>query len=167
MPNNPSIIDNGQVVANQWTIVGGDHDDWTQNHIIVPYALWKANHSALADKVAQGKIGLLLAGEHDLLAENEGVTDFAIIAIDFPGFMDGRGFSVGRLLRERYLFTGDLRATGGIIRDQLCYLRRCGFSSFDLSEDIDVESAAQSLNDFTDGYQISVDKPTPLFRRRA
>jgi uncharacterized protein (DUF934 family) len=81
--------------------------------------------------------------------------------------MDGRGFSVARLLRERYGFTGELRASGGVIRDQLCYLQRCGFSSFDLDADINIEAAVESLNDFSEGYQISVDLPTPLFRRRA
>ena len=97
----------------------------------------------------------------------EGIADFALIAINFPGFMDGRGFSVARLLRERYGFTGELRASGGVIRDQLCYLQRCGFSSFDLDADINIEAAVESLNDFSEGYQISVDLPTPLFRRRA
>lgn len=167
MPNNPSIISNGKIVDNQWTIVDAEHTDWSHQYLIVPYDVWQANQSALVDQLRNGTLGLLLAGDHDLDSKHEAITDFALIAIDFPAFMDGRGFSVARLLRERYQFTGELRATGAVIRDQLCYLQRCGFSSFDLAEDIDVASAVESLNDFSDGYQVSVDKPTPLFRRRA
>ncbi|MGS2716821.1 DUF934 domain-containing protein [Eionea flava] len=167
MPNNPSIINNGKIVDNQWTIVDAEHTDWSQHYIIVPYDVWQKNQAALSDQLSNGTLGLLIAGDHDIDNKHEDVARFALIAIDFPAFMDGRGFSIARLLRERYQFTGELRATGAIIRDQLCYLQRCGFSSFDLAEDIDVASAVESLNDFSDGYQVSVDKPTPLFRRRA
>ena len=167
MPNNPLILSRDAVIDNQWIIVGDDHSDFSTDYLIVPYPLWQANKSALAAKVSEGKIGLLLQGDHDINADNEGVSAFTLVAIHFPSFMDGRGFSVARLLRERYQFTGDLRATGGVIRDQLCYLQRCGFSSFDLAEDIDVTAAAESLKDLTEAYQVSADKPAPLFRRRA
>jgi len=167
MPNNTSIIKDGKIVNNQWVIAGEDHSDLSQDYLLLPYSLWIANKANLSQRVSEGKIGLLLEGEHNLQEQNEDIASFALISIRFPGFMDGRGFSVGRLLRERYGFTGDLRACGGVIRDQLCYLQRCGFSSFDLNADIDIETALASLSDFSEGYQISVDLPTPLFRRRA
>jgi uncharacterized protein (DUF934 family) len=167
MPNNPLILNDNDVIDNLWTIVGDDHSDFSQDYLIVPYTLWQTNKSVLTNKVNEGKIGLLLQGEHDIHEENDGVSAFTLIAINFPSFMDGRGFSVARLLRERYQFTGELRATGGVIRDQLCYLQRCGFSSFDLADDIDVTAAAESLKDLTEAYQVSADKPAPLFRRRA
>jgi uncharacterized protein (DUF934 family) len=167
MPNNKSLIKDGTVVNNLWQIVDEDHTDLAQDHIILPYSLWVANQDSLSQRVSEGKVGLLLEGEHNLQEQHESLASFALIAIRFPGFMDGRGFSVGRLLRERYGFTGELRATGSVIRDQLCYLQRCGFSSFDLDDDINVEAALESLSDFSEGYQISVDLPKPLFRRRA
>jgi len=166
MPNNPLILTRDAVIDNQWTIVDEDHSDFTQDYLIVPYPLWQINKSALASKVHSGKMGLLLQGEHAINIENDGVSAFTLIAINFPSFVDGRGFSLARLLRERYQFTGELRATGSVIRDQLCYLQRCGFSSFDLADDIDVSDAAESLNDLTEAYQVSADKPAPLFRRR-
>jgi len=167
MPNNPLILSDSGVTDNQWTIVDGDHSDFSEDYLIVPHTLWQTKKAVLASKLSEGKIGLLLQGEHDIHMENDGVSAFALIAINFPSFMDGRGFSVARLLRERYQFTGELRATGGVIRDQLCYLQRCGFSSFDLADDIDVAAAAESLKDLTEAYQVSADKPAPLFRRRA
>ena len=90
---------------------------------------------------------------------------FPLIAVNFPSFMDGRGFSIGRLLKERYGFTGQLRAIGNAIPDQLFYLKRCGFTSFDLKDGTDLEAACQSLNDFDVSYQSAYDQPEALFRR--
>jgi uncharacterized protein (DUF934 family) len=167
MPNNALIIKDGEIVNNQWQIVDENHSDLSQDYIILPYSLWAVNQSTLSQRVSEGKVGLLLEGDHNLQEQNEGLASFALISIRFPGFMDGRGFSVGRLLRERYAFTGELRAVGGVIRDQLCYLQRCGFSAFDLNDDIDTKAALASLGDLSESYQTSADLPTPLFRRRA
>jgi len=91
----------------------------------------------------------------------------ALIAVDFPAFKDGRGFSTASLLRTRYGFRGDLRAIGDVLIDQLFYLRRVGFSTFALRADQDPASAVAALRTFTDVYQASVDQPLPYFRRRA
>ena len=87
------------------------------------------------------------------------------VEVNFASFMDGRGFSYGRELRERG-YEGELRAVGSFIRDQLTYLGRCGFNAFQMQDETQLESAMASLADFTDGYQASVDRPMPLFRRR-
>src|SRR5690606_12594196 len=102
----------------------------------------------------------------DQLADD--TKDLPLIALNFPVFKDGRAFSSARLLRERYGFTGELRAVGHFIRDQLCYLRRCGVNAFDFGDQaVDLELAIQSLRDFTEYYQAASDEPLPLFRRRA
>lgn len=89
-----------------------------------------------------------------------------LIAVRFPSFTDGRGYSIARLLRERLGFRGELRAVGDIARDQLHYLARCGFDSFELREGEDVATAKAALAAFSDAYQAAVDQPVPLFRRR-
>lgn len=89
----------------------------------------------------------------------------ALIVINFPVFTDGRGFSYARNLREQG-YHGELRAGGHFIRDQLTYLRRCGFDAFQLADESDLESALASLADFTEFYQAAEDQPLPLFRRR-
>jgi uncharacterized protein (DUF934 family) len=88
-----------------------------------------------------------------------------LVVIHFPVFTDGRGFSYGRELRERG-YTGELRASGHFMRDQLTYLVRCGFDAFQMAEDADLEGALASLSDFTEHYQAAIDRPQPLFRRR-
>jgi uncharacterized protein (DUF934 family) len=90
-----------------------------------------------------------------------------LIAVEFPVFKDGRGFSSATLLRTRYGFRGDLRAIGDVLIDQLFYLRRVGFTSFALRVDQDPDTAVAALRTFTDVYQASVDQPLPYFRRRA
>jgi len=91
---------------------------------------------------------------------------FALVAVRFPAFTDGRGFSTARLLRERYGYQGELRAIGDVFKDLLYYMQRCGFNAFAVREDKDIHEALKGLNDFCDGYQTSVDRPEPLFRRR-
>jgi len=89
----------------------------------------------------------------------------ALIVVNFPVFTDGRGFSYGRELRERG-YQGELRAAGHFLRDQLTYLKRCGFNAFHMADDSALEDAVTSLGDFTEHYQVSIDQPLPLFRRR-
>lgn len=91
--------------------------------------------------------------------------EIPLVAINFPDFMDGRGFSYARELRERG-FGGELRATGHFIRDQLTYLSRCGFNAFQMEDDSQLEDALASLADFSEFYQASANQPQPLFRRR-
>ena len=86
--------------------------------------------------------------------------------VNFPQFTDGRGYSIARLLRERYGWRGELRAIGDVLRDQLFYLSRCGFDAFALRDDQDPHAALTAFDDFSEAYQASVERPQPLFRRR-
>lgn len=76
-----------------------------------------------------------------------------LIAVHFPVFTDGRGYSVARLLRDRHGYRGELRAVGDVLRDQLYFLRRCGFDAFALRADQDPERALQALEDYSVSYQ--------------
>ncbi|MCE6982636.1 DUF934 domain-containing protein, partial [Pseudomonas frederiksbergensis] len=96
----------------------------------------------------------------------EVANQFQVIALNFPAFTDGRNYSNARLLRDRYKFTGELRAIGDVLRDQLFYMKRCGFDAFALRADKDPVEALQSLQDFSVTYQAATDEPQPLFRRR-
>ena len=89
----------------------------------------------------------------------------SVIAINFPIFTDGRGFSYARELRERG-YRGELRAVGQCIPDQLYYLTRCGFDAFQPDNHDGLEQALSSLGDFSEHYQAAMDDPQPLFRRR-
>ena len=88
------------------------------------------------------------------------------VEVNFPKFGDGRGFSIARLLRERYGYRGELRAVGHITRDLLFYLESCGFDAFELRAGEDPHEALASFEDFSEAYQASPARPVPLFRRR-
>ncbi len=89
-----------------------------------------------------------------------------LIAIDFPSFRDGRGYSLAYLLRRRLGWRGELRAVGEVLRDQLAHLRQCGFDAFAVRADKSVEDALKGLAGLSVLYGRSAIEPRPLFRRR-
>ena len=95
------------------------------------------------------------------------VNELPVIAVNFPKFSDGRGYSIARLLRERLSYRNELRAVGDVLLDQLQFMKRCGFDTYVLRADKDINKAARCLNFFTQGYQAATDTDEPLFRRRA
>ncbi len=89
------------------------------------------------------------------------------IALDFPKWVDGRAYSVARLLRRRYRFGGELRATGHVLVDMLPLLARCGFDAAVLRPGQSVEAARRALGFFDGHYQGDVLQPQPPYRRQA
>lgn len=159
-----TIIKNGDLVKDIWHLVAKDVAGVPQGeNLILPLALWIQESKELGNR---NDIGVWFDSEDlptaDIAAS---LQKLPLIAVNFPVFTDGRGFSIARLLRERFHYPGELRAVGYVLRDQLCFMKRCGFNSFDLPENIEAAEALSSLNDFTEFYQTSVDQPQPLFRR--
>jgi uncharacterized protein (DUF934 family) len=95
------------------------------------------------------------------------LAELRVVAINFPKFGDGRGFSIARLLRERYGYKGELRAVGEVGRDHLFALAQCGFDAFELRAGENPEEALAAFRDFSEVYQSTAAQPQPLFRRRA
>src|SRR6266853_1571697 len=87
----------------------------------------------------------------------------ARVEVNFPKFGDGRGYSIARLLRERYGYKGELRAVGEVVRDHLFYMESCGFDAFLLRDGEDPVEALSGFEDFSEAYQASVARPVPLF----
>ena len=156
------LIKNGAVIDDAWQVLreipeGGLPD----GKIIVPLNYWLEHRDALR---ARGDVGVWLASDQPPVPLADDLAQLPVIAIDFPLFTDGRGFSYGRTLREQFKFKGEVRAIGQFIRDQLYYLSRCGFDAYAI-ETTDPEKALDSLNDFSTSYSASVDQPLPWFRR--
>ena len=132
--------------------------------ILLSFEQWQNFAEQLSNH--SGSIGVWLEGHAEIEQIIEPLLNLPLIAINFPKFADGRGFSAARLIRERYNYSGELRAIGGFIRDQLYLLKRCGFNAFQFSDENELSDAAESLKDFSENYQVSVDQENPLFRRR-
>jgi uncharacterized protein (DUF934 family) len=90
----------------------------------------------------------------------------ARVEINFPKFGDGRGYSIAKLLRERYGYKGELRAVGQVVRDHLYNMERVGFDAFLLREGEDPVEALTGFEDFSEAYQGTAARPLPLFKRR-
>jgi uncharacterized protein (DUF934 family) len=163
------VIRNRRVEPDGWKFIGvASADELAQplpaGPVAVPLAAWKERRAELARR--KEPLGVWLKPDDDPhdIAGDLGV--LALVAVQFPKFTDGRGYSTAFLLRERLGYRGELRAFGDVGRDQLFYLSRVGFDSFRLADHRDAEGALASFNDFTVRYQGSVDNPVPLFRRR-
>ncbi|WP_299726625.1 DUF934 domain-containing protein [uncultured Endozoicomonas sp.] len=131
--------------------------------------LFPVSHIELAlqfQAEGHGKSGLWLDSSDEPRISTDLLNQFTVVAVNFPKFIDGRGYSIAFLLRERLGFNGDIRAIGDVLVDQLNYMRRCGFSSFELREDQDVEVAVREMNGFTNFYQTSADEAIPAYRLR-
>ena len=131
--------------------------------VIVPWSLWQAAREALQ---ARGSVGVWLAPTDDPDALAADVDALPLIAIEFPKFGDGRGFSSARLLRDLYGFEGELRAFGDVFRDQLFYMAECGFDAFVVRPDLDPEKEVAGLAVFDRTYARSTRTPRPWFQAR-
>jgi uncharacterized protein (DUF934 family) len=139
-----------------------------EGKVLVPFSVWRANKDALASRVSQGEVGLLIATHEaieDVITEVKDINAFALVAVYVERFADGRIFTIGNLLRTRYGFKNELRAVGDVLRDQLFFLKRSGFNSYLIRADRSALEALESLKDFSQPYQGAVDIQQPAWRR--
>ena len=158
-----------RLVEGQACIV--DNDPWELDveadaPLILPLAAWRERQSV---EVLEGRTmsadGLLLQVDDDPEALQPFLSSLPLIAIDFPSFRDGRGYSQAYLLRTRLGWRGELRAVGDVLRDQLAHMRQCGFDAFAVRADKSLEDALKGLQGLSVLYGRSVIEPRPLFRR--
>ena len=134
--------------------------------VILPLPVWQAQGAALAGRVAAGEIAVWLASDERPESIKDDLAKFALVAVDFPKFTDGRGYSIAYNLRSRLGYAGELRAIGDVLRDQLFSMQRVGFDAYATRPDRDIHEALKGLSDFSETYQASVDQKQPLFRRQ-
>ena len=157
------LIKNDALVQDSFQHVP-DTEPLPQGDVIVSLDRFGSEGDALLAR--PGRVGVRVRSDQtpDILAA--ALPQLAVVAIEFPKYVDGRGYSIARLLRERMGFEGELRAVGNVLRDQLFYMRRCGFNAFELEPGKDVTDALEAFKEYSVVYQAAADQPLPLFRRR-
>ena len=158
------IIHNRQIIEDHWRQVADDAALPPQGAVIVSLTRWRQERQALLarpDKL----VGLRLKNDAPVADIAADLPYFAVIALEFPTFKDGRALTQAHLLRERYGYRGELRAVGDVLRDQIFFMQRCGFDTFELRSDQSLEDALEAFGEFTVTYQPAVDEPLPLYRR--
>jgi uncharacterized protein (DUF934 family) len=162
------IIKGREVVADDWSVLrldegqAADHVEVPNGKVIVPLAVWQAQRETLS---ARAHVGVWLAPDERADAIKADLDKFAVVAIDFPKFTDGRGYSIAFNLRKRLAYKGELRAIGDVLRDQLFSMQRVGFDAYATRQDRSIHDALKGLSVFSQTYQASVDNHLPLFRR--
>jgi len=162
------IIKNKAVIDDEWSVLHLSEVDKPESmiipagKIIVPLKVWLAQRVSLSQR---DNVGVWFAS-HERAEELQcDVRKFQVIAVDFPKFSDGRGYSIAYHLRNRFGYRGELRAIGDVLRDQLFYMQRVGFDAFAVRGGHHIHEALKSLDDFSLSYQAAVDDQRPLFRR--
>jgi uncharacterized protein (DUF934 family) len=139
--------------------------------VMLPLSVWLHRRDALAHRTDAGEIGVWL-DSHEEPAEladslDNDLNRLPLIGVNFPKFIDGRGYSIAFLLRTRYGYRNELRALGDVLRDQMFFFHRCGFDAYLLRADQRADRCIAALGDFTAPYQTSTDGRPPVFLRRA
>ncbi|GAB4392396.1 MAG: DUF934 domain-containing protein [Kiloniellaceae bacterium] len=138
-----SLLKNGEIVADPWTAL--PEGAAPEGDVIVSLEQWQADRETL--RAHNGRLGLRLKSDQSPADLAGDLDRFDLIALEFPRFGDGRAYSYARLLRERYGFTGELRAVGNVLRDQLLFMLRCGFDAFEIDGKASGQDAVAAWQD--------------------
>jgi len=145
-----TIIKDKSIIDDTWHV--HQDDEPLLDNSIINLAYWLENRDSL--KANQSPLGLLVEGDADIHSFKDDLSQFAIIAINIPAFTDGRGYSLAKLIRNQYGFTGEIRAVGDVLPDQALYLTRVGFDALELENEESAQLAINKLNDYSVCYQV-------------
>ena len=161
------IINNRQIVEDNWQSIDAETaiDQLPAGSIIVPLAFWNEHKDSLSQR--SEPLGIQLNPEEDVIDIAEHLAKFSLVVLQFPAFRDGRAYSQARQLRQHFGYQGEIRATGNVLRDQLMYMERVGFTSFEIDSKQDINAAVNAFDEIKIKYQASSDESLPLFKRRS
>lgn len=132
--------------------------------VLVPAARFLADSQKFAARSAP--VGVIWPNNRNIAELAPHLDRLALVALVFPTFRDGRAYSQARILRERYGFRGELRATGDVLRDQFLFLARAGFDAFEVKKESDAAAFAAALARYSVVYQPAADRRASSFSRR-
>lgn len=156
------LIKQREIVVDDWRYA--DEDPLGRDRaLILPFARWKEERERWW--LWDGRLGVRLGPADPVAALEQDFLRVGLVAIEFGGLAEGRGYSQAQLLRKRYKFTGELRAVGKVQRDQLFYMARCGFDAFELPQTANFDEALAAFDDYSVAYQSAVDNAVSPARR--
>jgi uncharacterized protein (DUF934 family) len=158
------LVKNGKIASDIYTHVADDAEIPADGAILVSAARLLGDPEALLQR--PGKVGVIWPNNRDLDDLVPHLDRLAAVALVFPSFRDGRAYSQARLLRERYRFQGELRATGQVLRDQFVFMLRAGFDALDVKKEKDADAFAETVKRYTVFYQPTGDGRTTALSRR-
>ena len=158
------LIKDGRLVDDPWQSVADDAPLPADGPVIVTLARWQAERDALLARGAP--LGVRLESKHPAGQIAADLGHFALVALEFPMFRDGRAYSTARLLRERHGFKGEVRAVGNVLRDQFLFMHRCGFDAFEVKDARALEAWRDAMAEISVFYQPTADGRPTVFAGR-
>ena len=158
------LVKGGEIVEDRYVRVLDDAPLPEGGAVLLPAARFLADSAELAGRNAP--VGVLWPNNRRVTELAPHLDHVALVALVFPSFRDGRAYSQARLLRERYGFRGELRATGDILQDEFGFLVRAGFDALEVKKDSDAPAFAAALARYSVFYQPAADGRPSAFRRR-
>ena len=158
------LVRNGEIVADRYLRILDDAPIPADGAVLVPAERFMADAAELTERRAE--TGVIWPNNRDIHELAPYLDKLALVALVFPKFQDGRAYSQARILRERFGFRGELRATGQVLRDQFIFMQRAGFDSFEVKKEADAKVFGAVSKRYSVFYQPTGDGRLTAFRRR-
>ena len=158
------LVKNGKITDDAFVHVADDAPLPPDGAILISAARFLEDPEAISRRL--GKTGVVWPNNRDVDDLVPYLDRLAAVALVFPTFRDGRAYSQARLLRERFLYHGELRATGQVLRDQFVFMLRAGFDAFEVRKQADAEVFAQTAKRYSVFYQPTGDGRVTALNRR-
>jgi len=158
------LLKNGQIAADTWVRIDDDSNIADETAVVVSLQRWQAEAETLRKRNAPVAVALANDQSPDAIVQDLGVID--AVFLTFPAYTDGRAYSQARLLRQRHGYTGEIRATGNVLRDQYAFMQRCGFDAFEIADGFDLTGWGRSAQMMTESYQTAADGVQAVWAKR-
>lgn len=162
------LLKDGKVTPDTWVHVADGDAVPETGPVIVTLARWQAEHNSLAGRA--DCLGIRLESGQSPEAIEGDLARFAVVALEFPKFGDGRAYSHARMLKDRLGYVGEVRAVGDVLRDQYRAMHRCGFDALEIpgerpADRLEADWRA-ALGELRHAYQPALRGPAPVLRQR-
>jgi uncharacterized protein (DUF934 family) len=158
------LLKDGSITADSYRDVSGEETLPADGAIIVSLSQWQDHGEELGARSAP--LGIVLRCDEKPTTIADCLDKFAVIALDFPAFSDGRAYSYARLLRDRYGYEGELRAVGDVLLEQLHFMHRVGFNAFSITSESAAKDWETAAADISVWYQPTGDGRSSVLQLR-
>ena len=157
------LIKNGAETSDSWTFLDDEAELNGERAVTLPLSRFLAEVPQITGRNAP--TGVRLQPEDDPEALVPYLQHIQLIEVSFPKYTDGRGYSQAQLLRRRFGYSGELRAVGHVLRDQIFYMNRSGFDAYETAR-ADLHEVGNALEEYSEVYQPAAGGAAPVFRKR-
>lgn len=157
------LVKDDALVADTWTRLNDDAA-MIDGPVVISLERWLNERDVLSSR--NGPLGIVLTSHETPEQISDDLGRFSLICLEFPRFSDGRAYSHARKLRERFGYTGELRAVGNVLRDQFLFMQRCGFDAFEVADGTALEDWLRATTEISVAYQSAADRRATAMAQR-